>query len=76
MNTLAKINELLYALHQEFPTQKERHSITLNPETHQIEVTVCSGGKWYSFVPGEKDLDYAQTAAKFMRKYIDEQNAN
>lgn len=74
MNTLAKVSELLFSLHQEFPTEGERHNITLNPMTNNIEVTVFSGDKWWSFVPGEKDLDNIQTGVKFFRKYIDEQN--
>lgn len=74
MNTLTKISELLTALHLEFPTEGQRHSITLNQLTQSIEVTVFSKGKWYSFVPGEKDLDHPQAGIKFMRKYIDEQS--
>lgn len=72
MNTLAKISELLYALHQEFPTDGQRHNITFNQETNSVEVSVFANGKWYGFVPGEKDLSHIQAGVKFMRKYVDE----
>lgn len=44
------ITELLARAHEVFPSEKARHSITLNSETGRLELTIMANDKWNLFI--------------------------
>ena len=73
MTALYTITECLKVCQEAFPTKKERHSLTYNKETEKIELSIYAYEKWWSFVPGDKDLENIHAGIKYMKEYIEEQ---
>lgn len=68
--TYNKLLDLLRRLHEEFPTEKAKHNITLDLENEKLLLTVFYGEKWYSFTFEDGDMDDTEESIRLMKGFL------